>query len=52
GRPSDVTTELREDLISLTRESPELFLDRNQEWIAVAHEAAISRSHLWQILDD
>ncbi|THU95152.1 hypothetical protein K435DRAFT_798372 [Dendrothele bispora CBS 962.96] len=52
GRPSDVTTELREDLISLTRESPELFLDEIQDWIAVAHEAAISRSHLWQILDD
>ncbi|THU77296.1 hypothetical protein K435DRAFT_619764, partial [Dendrothele bispora CBS 962.96] len=52
GRPSAVSTELREDLVSLSRESPELFLEEIQEWIAVAHEAAISRSHLWQILED
>ncbi|KAK0224842.1 hypothetical protein EDD85DRAFT_981010 [Armillaria nabsnona] len=40
------------DLVSLCSESPELFLSEIQEWIAVAHDHAISKSQLHQILKD
>ncbi|THU94790.1 hypothetical protein K435DRAFT_576742, partial [Dendrothele bispora CBS 962.96] len=52
GRPSDITMEIREDLVQLKQESPEMFLDEIQEWVAVAHEVAISRPQLHQILED
>ncbi|KAJ3843978.1 hypothetical protein F5878DRAFT_526676 [Lentinula raphanica] len=52
GRPSEVTTELRENLITLVAESPELFLDEIQEWITIAHDIALSRSRLCEILQD
>ncbi|KAE9402139.1 hypothetical protein BT96DRAFT_785337, partial [Gymnopus androsaceus JB14] len=52
GRPSAINTQIREDLIALSAESPEFFLDEIQDWIAITHETAISRSQLWQIIED
>lgn len=52
GRPSVMSTAVREDLIALSAESPELFLDEIQDWIAITHGTAISRSQLCQIIKD
>ncbi|KAK0219467.1 hypothetical protein EDD85DRAFT_989481 [Armillaria nabsnona] len=52
GRPHLLSSEINEDLVSLCSESPELFLSEIQEWIAVAHDHAISKSQLHQILKD
>ncbi|KAJ3720299.1 hypothetical protein C8R42DRAFT_722023 [Lentinula raphanica] len=52
GRPSELDTEIREDLVTLAAESPELFLDEIQEWITIAHNVAISHSCLCEILQD
>ncbi|THU92537.1 hypothetical protein K435DRAFT_593366, partial [Dendrothele bispora CBS 962.96] len=52
GRPTLMSTEAREDLIALTAESPELFLDEIQDWVVITHMTAISWPQLWQILKD
>lgn len=52
GRPPLLDTEAKEDIIALSIESPELFLDEIQDWLAVAHSVAISRSQLHQIIRD
>jgi transposase len=52
GRPSRLNQEATGDLISLSLESPELFLDEIQDWLAVVHSTAISLSQLHCILND
>ncbi|KAK0493878.1 hypothetical protein EDD18DRAFT_1077922 [Armillaria luteobubalina] len=52
GRPPLLHAEAMNDLVSLSYESPQLFLDEIQEWLAVAHDLSISRSQLHQVIKD
>ncbi|KDQ58638.1 hypothetical protein JAAARDRAFT_57538 [Jaapia argillacea MUCL 33604] len=46
GRPCRLDNAMTLDLLSLVEESPELFLDKIQEWLAIVHDAPISLSAL------
>lgn len=50
GRPPKMHPDVIEDLVALNLESPELYLDEILDWLAVAHDQAISRSRLNEIL--
>jgi transposase len=43
---------MTQNLFALLEETPELFLDEIQEWLAVAHDTGISRSALHSIIHD
>ncbi|KAK0464069.1 hypothetical protein IW261DRAFT_1347456 [Armillaria novae-zelandiae] len=52
GCPPLHHAEAMNDLISLSHESPQLFLGVIQEWLAVAHDLSISCSQLHQVIKD
>ena len=50
GCPTLLSSEVLQDLVMLCKESPEMYLSEIVEWMAIAHETAVSPSQLHQIL--
>ena len=52
GRPRTLNADQTHDLFTLLQDSPEMFLDEIQDWIAVSHDVPISRTALHQLICD
>ncbi|EIN03861.1 hypothetical protein PUNSTDRAFT_77500 [Punctularia strigosozonata HHB-11173 SS5] len=52
GRPSRTTGEQRSDILNLLIEAPDLYLDEVQQWLAIAHELALSKTAIHDLIND
>src|ERR1700685_3263645 len=52
GRPHTLNANTRHDLCTMLDESPELFLDEIQDWVAVSHDIGLSKSALHYLIRD
>ena len=52
GRPHTLNADQRHDLFTMLDESPELFLDEIQDWVAVSHDIGLSKSALHYLIRD
>lgn len=52
GRPRTLNADQRHDVFTMLDDSPELFLDEIQDWIAVSHDALLSKTALHCLIRD
>ena len=52
GCPRTLTTQITHDLYTLIEDAPDMFLDEIQDWLALAHDARLSKTTLFENICD
>ncbi|KAF8234698.1 hypothetical protein L208DRAFT_1260347, partial [Tricholoma matsutake] len=52
GRPRILTADQTKELVSTLQDSPEMYLDEIQDWIAVTHDTGMSQTALHVLIRD
>ena len=52
GCPCTLTTRITHDLYTLIEDAPDMFLDEIRDWLALAHDARLSKTALFENIRD